>query len=154
MDSITTHVNVHTTGHEVPIECQTLVPDSGEPFTLLTIGPVSLYATPDQLRQLRDVIIEFLVDAETEEVPYDDPAWTTTAAGRTTWSLVLRPEGWPALTKDQGPGTKDEGVLLPIAGGCDDVPPAYEPTAADWAEYHAWCETADRIDACNADRAD
>ena len=61
MDSITTHVNVHTTGHEVPIECQTLVPDSGEPFTLLTIGPVSLYATPDQLRQLRDVIIEFLV---------------------------------------------------------------------------------------------
>ncbi len=138
--SITTDVNVHLIGRTPGIECTTLTTDSGRPFDLLTIGPVRLYASKDQLRSIRDAIIEHLVDSE--EIPFDDAPD----------AIVTRHPGyWTGLA------TNGITPLPQVSGGCDVPPvvePTFEPSPSDWAEYRELAETCDRLDQFNAARLD
>jgi hypothetical protein len=52
--------------------------------------------------------------------------------------VTSRPGYWEALAVD--------GILPAISGGCDDVPPPYEPTPEDWAEYHRIFDAVDQAE--------
>jgi hypothetical protein len=62
-------------------------------------------------------------------------------------------DDFPDSTPDESwAGRRDDVTLLaPIVGGCDQP---FEPTEKDWADYRAWCESVDRLDAFNEDRLD
>lgn len=57
-------------------------------------------------------------------------------------------EDFPDSTPDQNwKGRGDDVTLIqPISGGCDDIPPPYEPTPADWEEYHRIMDEIEQSD--------
>jgi hypothetical protein len=81
------------------------------------------------------------------EVLYDDPAWGHLTDGDRDHDDV---------TPDRHFDRSDAATLLtrPISGGCDDIPPPYEPTEQDWLEYRQHMDAVDALDALNDVRID
>ena len=80
------------------------------------------YVRPDEVDALTEVYIRGFI-----EVPYDSAEWGP-----------LPDDDHDDRTPDRAwPGrTAAVTALLPISGGAlDDIPPSYEPTPEDWAEY-------------------
>jgi hypothetical protein len=143
-------LNIHT--HRCPdltVECQTLVTGSGCPFDLLTIADVNFYPSKDQLLRIRDVIDAHLADqgADDRQAPPEQPAPLTQD------EVDALPDASP---DDSWAGRSDAVTLLvhPISGGCDGVPPPYEPTEADWSDYRRHMASVDALDVLNAARID
>ena len=113
------------------------------------------FVRPDEVDALTEVFISAF-----PAVPYDDPAWgpppPVVIPDAPDWHVTQLPgyrESLAASGIELVPA--DGSSLAPISGGSDDdTPPFYEPSPADWADYHAWCDSMDRIDALNADRID
>ena len=84
-------------------------------------------------------------------VSWDDPAWD---ADLGLWTpsdatLTLDLDDPDTTTPDEfWPGrTAAVTALLPISGGAlDDVPPLYEPSPEDWAEYHKVFDELDQVE--------
>ena len=128
MYSITTDVNCHTERHDLEIDCRTLATDSGRPFTLLTVGPIRFYSSRDQLRQIRDVITDYLGDeSDDRQTPPEQPPALTHAESRRPPMSALTAHGWPHGRRDAGDGTD--------LRRCSRHPCPFEPTAEDWADY-------------------
>ena len=70
------------------------------------------------------------------------------------WYLTQRP-GYAAKLAAAGIILTPSTSPLPaICGGSDDIPPPYEPSLDDWADYEAHCRTADYLDGFNSVRPD
>jgi hypothetical protein len=135
-------MSVHSKGHDLNVTCRTLATPDGVSFPVLRVGPVAFFASKDQLRRIRDVLADFLCEAE--EVSLDDPSWDEDDA---VWST---PDALDLAYPDLDPTPDAHWTrMAPITGGCDVTLDPYVPTERDWQEYNEWCATVDAIDECN-----